>query len=74
MKKVYCIFFDYSGYEEQLQAIYEKKKDAIERLMAYASEYEYGDIADYMRESELSLVEWEVNTNVRRVIKLSEFV
>lgn len=68
MKKVYCIIFDYEGYEQRLQAIYEEEKDAIERLTAESHECEYDNVVDFMRENELFLVEWECGLNNRRVI------
>lgn len=71
MKKVYCIIFDYGGYEERLEEIYEHEKDAIERLVAHAHEYDYDNVVDFMREGELSLVEWECGLNNKRLIKPS---
>lgn len=69
MKKVYCIIFDYQGYDEQLKGIYEEEKDAIERLTAESYELEYGNAVDFMRENDLSLVEWECGSNTQRLIK-----
>ena len=71
MKKVYCIIFDYEGHDEHLQEIYEEEKDAIERLIAHSHECEYDNVVDFMREYELSLVEWECGLNKRRVIRPS---
>lgn len=71
MIKVYCIIFDYQGYEEHLQAIYEEEKDAIERLIAESRECEYDNVVDFMHEGELSLVEWECGLNNQRVIRPS---
>ena len=71
MKKVYCIIFDYQGHNEQLQRIYEEEKDAIERLTAEFHECEYDNAVDFMRENDLSLVEWECGLNNRRLIKPS---
>lgn len=70
MKKVYCIIFDYQGYEEHLQAIYENEKDAIERLVADSQEC-YDNVVDFMHDGELSLVEWECGLNNSRVIRPS---
>ena len=36
MKKVYCVIFDFLGYEERVREIYENEKDAIKRLIAHA--------------------------------------
>ena len=71
MKKVYCIIFDYKGYNEQLEGIYEEEKDAIERLTAEFYELEYGNAVDFMRENDLSLVEWECGSNTQRLIRPS---
>lgn len=71
MKKVYCIIFDYRGYEEHLQGIYEEEKEAIEQLVAQSKEYEYDNVVDYMTEGEISLVEWECGLNNKRIIKPS---
>lgn len=71
MRKVYCIIYDYQGYEERLDAIYTREKDAIKKLIEETHEYEYDNVVDYMREGELSLVEWECNFNNRRVIEPS---
>lgn len=71
MKKVYCIIFDYQGYNEQLEGIYEEEKDAIERLTAEFYELEYGNAVDFMRENDLSLVEWECGSNIQRLIRPS---
>ena len=68
MKKVYCIISDYQGYEERLQAIYEEKKDAIERLITESHEYKYGNVVDFMHDGEFSLVEWECGLNNQQVI------
>lgn len=71
MKKVYCIIFDYQGHNERLEEIYEKEKDAIERLTAEFYELEYGNAVDFMRENDLSLVEWECGSNTQRLIRPS---
>lgn len=71
MKKVYCIISDYQGRNEQLKEIYEEEKDAIERLTAEFYELEYGNAVDFMRENDLSLVEWECGSNTQRLIRPS---
>lgn len=71
MKKVYCIISDYQGHNEQLEGIYEEEKNAIERLTAEFYELEYGNAVDFMRENDLSLVEWECGSNTQRLIKPS---
>lgn len=71
MKKVYCVIFDFLGYEERVREIYENEKDAIERLIAHAHGYGYDNVVDYMREEDLSLVEWECGSNKHRRIKPS---
>ncbi len=71
MKKVYCIIFDYQGHNEQLEGIYGEEKDAIERLTAEFYELEYGNAVDFMRENDLSLVEWECGSNTQRLIRPS---
>ena len=70
MKKVYCIIFDFE-YEERVKEIYENEKDAIKRLIICANAYGYDNIVDYMREEDISLVEWECDSNKRRRIKPS---
>lgn len=71
MKKVYCVIFDFLGYEERVREIYENEKDAIKRLIAHAHGYGYDNIVDYMREEDLSLIEWECDSNKRKRIKPS---
>lgn len=71
MKKVYCIISDYQGHNERLEGIYEEEKDAIERLTADFYELEYGNAVDFMRENDLSLVEWECGSNTQRLIRPS---
>lgn len=71
MKKVYCIISDYQGCNEQLKGIYEEEKNAIERLTAEFYELEYGNAVDFMRENDLSLVEWECGSNTQRLIRPS---
>ena len=71
MKKVYCVIFDFLGYEERVREIYENEKDAIKRLIAEFHEYEYDNVVDFMRENELSLVEWECGSNTQRLIESS---
>lgn len=72
MKKVYCIIFDYQGYEEQLQAIYETKEEAIAHLMIEFYECEYNSMIKFMNDGELSLIEWECGSNNRQVITPNE--
>ena len=71
MKKVYCIIFDYQGYDEQLEEIYEEEKDAIERLVTRSHEYGYDNVPNFMLSNGLSLVEWECGLNNRRLIRPS---
>lgn len=71
MKKVYCIISNYQRRNEQLKGIYEEEKDAIERLTAEFYELEYGNAVDFMRENDLSLVEWECGSNTQRLIRPS---
>ena len=71
MKKVYCIIFNYQEHNERLKGIYEEEKDAIERLTAEFYELEYGNAVDFMRENDLSLVEWECGSNTQRLIRPS---
>ena len=71
MKKVYCIIFDYDGYENEVEEIYEKEKDAIERLVTRSHEYGYDNVPNFMLANGLSLVEWECGSNTQRVIKPS---
>lgn len=71
MKKVYCVIFNYQGYDDQVQAIYAKEKDAIEQLVAECRECGEDNIVDFMYEGDLSLVEWECGSNRQRVIQPS---
>lgn len=71
MKKVYCIIFDYDGYENEVEEIHEKEKDAIERLLTRSHECGYDNIPDFMRDNGLSLVEWECGSNTQRLIRPS---
>lgn len=69
MKKVYCVIFDYQGYEEQVQGIYAEKAEAIDRLVEEALDCGEDSVEDLMYNGELSLIEWECGSNIRRRVQ-----
>ena len=68
--KVYAIIFDYQGYEESVIGIFSTYEKAEQYLIEEFNNCKYtNDIKEYFRDSDYSLVEWELNTNKQRKIK-----
>ena len=69
--KVYAIIFDYQGYEESVIGIFSTYEKAKEYLIEEFNNCKYtNDIKVYLKDSEYSFIEWEVNTNKKRKVKI----
>ena len=68
--KVYAIIFDYRGYEEKVVGIFSTYEKAKEYLIEDFNRYKYtDDIKEYFKDSDYSLVEWELDTNKQKKLK-----
>ena len=69
--KVYALVFDYLGYEEQVVGMFSTREKVQEYLIQEFIECKYtNDIKEYLNDSEYSLVEWELDTNKKRKVKI----
>lgn len=69
--KVYAIIFDYQGYEESVVGIFSTYEKAEEYFIEEFNNCKYtNDIKEYLKDSDYSFIEWEVNTNKKRKIKI----
>ena len=69
--KVYAIIFDYRGYEEDVVGIFSTYEKAKEYLIEEFNENKYtDDIKKYLNDSDYSFIEWEINTNKKRKVKI----
>ena len=62
--KVYAFVYDYQGYEENVVGIFSSLEEIKER-----SKYTF-NIRKYLDNNEYALVEWELNTNKKRELKV----
>ena len=69
--KVYAIIFDYQGYEENVVGIFSTYEKAEEYLIDEFNNCKYtDDIRKYLRDSDYSFIEWEIDTNKKRKVKI----
>ena len=69
--KVYALVFDYQGYEESVIGIFSTREKVQEYLIQEFIECKYtNNIKEYLNDSEYSLVEWELDTNKKRKVKI----
>ena len=69
--KVYALVYDYQGYEEQVAGIFSTREKVKEYLIKEFNECKYtNDIKKYLNDSEYSLVEWELDTNEQKELKI----
>lgn len=69
--KVYALVFDYQGYEESVIGIFSTREKVEKYLIEEFNECKYtNDIKKYLNDSEYSLVEWELDTNKKRKVKI----
>ena len=70
--KVYALVFDYQGYEESVVGIFSTREKVKKYLIKEFNECKYtNDIKKYLNDSEYSLVEWELDTNKQKELKIS---
>ena len=62
--KVYAFVYDYQGYEENVVGIF----SSLEEIKEY-SKCSF-NVRKYLDDNEYSLVEWELNTNKKRELKI----
>ena len=69
--KVYALVFDYQGYEELVVGMFSTREKAEKYITEEFNECKYtNDIKEYLNDSEYSIVEWELDTNKQRKIKI----
>ena len=69
--KVYAIIFDYQDYEENVVGIFSTYEKAKEYLIEDFNKNKYtDDIKKYLNDSEYSLIEWELDTNEQKELKI----
>ena len=69
--KVNAIIFDYQRYEESVIGIFSTDEKAKEYLIEEFNECKYtNDIKKYLNDSEYSFIEWELDTNKKRKVKI----
>ena len=69
--KVYAIIFDYQGHEESVVGIFSTYEKAKEYLIEDFNKCKYtNDIKKYLDDSEYSFIEWEIDTNKQRKVKI----
>ena len=69
--KVYALVFDYQGYEELVVGMFSTREKVKEYLIQDFIECKYtNNIKEYLNDSEYSLVEWELDTNKKRKVKI----
>ena len=70
--KVYAIIFDYQGYEETVVGIFSTCEKAKKYLIEEFNNCKYtNDIKKYFKDSDYSLIEWELDTNKKKKNKNS---
>ena len=69
--KVYALVYDYQGYEEVVIGVFSTREKAEKYIVEEFNECKYtNDIKKYLDDSEYSIVEWELDTNKQRKIKI----
>ena len=69
--KVYALVFDYEGYEEQFAGIFSTREKAEKYIIEDFNECKYtNDIREYLDDSGCSIVEWELDTDEKRKVKI----
>ena len=69
--KVYAIIFDYQGYEESVVGIFSTCEKAKEYLVEEFNSCKYtNDIKKYLKDSDYSFIEWELDTNKQKKLKI----
>ena len=69
--KVYVLVFDYLGYEEEVVGIFSTHEKAEKYIAEEFNTCKYtNDIKKYLNDSEYSLVEWELDTNEQKELKI----
>ena len=69
--KVYAIIFDYQGYEENVVGIFSTYEKAEEYLIEEFNNCKYtDDIRKHLRDCDYSFIEWEIDTNKKRKVKI----
>ena len=69
--KVYALVYDYQGYEEEVVGIFSTHEKAEKYIAEEFNECKYtNDIREYLDDSGYSIVEWELDTNEKRKVKI----
>ena len=68
--KVYALVYDYQGYEELVVSIFSTRKKVDEYVLDEYKNLKYTDKKMFLDDSEYTLVEWELDTNKQKKLKI----
>ena len=69
--KVYALVYDYQGYEEFVVGVFSAREKAEKYIAEEFNECKYtNDIKEYLDDSEYSIIEWVLDTNKKRKVKI----
>ena len=69
--KVYAIIFDCHGCEKDIVGIFSTYEQAVQYVIKEFNNCQYtNDIREYLRDRDYSFIEWEINTNKKRKVKI----
>ena len=69
--KVYALVFDYQSYEESVVGIFSTREKVEKYITEEFNECKYtNDISEYLDDSEYSIIEWVLDTNKKRKVKI----
>ena len=68
--KVYALVYDYQGYEESVLGIFSTREKVDEYVLDEYKNTKYTDKKMFLDDSDYTLVEWELDTNEQRKLKI----
>ena len=68
--KVYALVYDYQGYEESVLGIFSTREKVDEYVLDEYKNLKYTDKKMFLDDSDYTLVEWELDTNEQRKLKI----
>ena len=68
--KVYALVYDYQGYEESVIGIFSTREKVDEYVLDEYKNLKYTDKKMFLDDSDYTLVEWELDTNEQRKLKI----
>ena len=68
--KVYALVYDYQGYEESVLGIFSTREKVDEYVLDEYKNLKYTDKKMFLDDSDYTLVEWKLDTNEQRKLKI----